>query len=87
MKSKVNLTELYCFYFSILKNQGQQESRNKAMLRDEFFVNMQKFTSSITRTIQQIEGGVRLQVPDLAISPHMSGRVFFLSGCIKESSS
>ena len=33
------------------------ESRNKAMLRDEFAVNMQKFHTSVTRTIQQIEGG------------------------------
>ena len=60
--------------------QGQQESRNKAMLRDEFLVNMQKFTSSISRTIQQIEGGVRLQVPDLQLSPHMSGQKLRIKG-------
>ncbi|XP_076453104.1 dynein axonemal heavy chain 10-like [Babylonia areolata] len=43
------------------------ESRAKAMLRDEFLINMQKFASSITRTLQQIEGEVRLDVPDVDI--------------------
>jgi hypothetical protein len=51
------------------------ESRNKAMLRDEFAVNMQKFHTSVTRTIQQIEGGVRLHVPELPISDHMTENV------------
>ena len=32
---------------------------------------MQKFASSITRTIQQIEGEVRLEVPDLVLSDDM----------------
>ena len=44
------------------------ESRAKAMLRDEFLINMQKFAASITRTIQQIEGEVRLEVPDVVMS-------------------
>lgn len=44
------------------------ESRAKAMLRDEFLINMQKFAASITRTIQQIEGEVRLEVPDIHMS-------------------
>lgn len=43
------------------------ESRAKAMLRDEFLINMQKFASSITRTLQQIEGEVRLDVPEVDI--------------------
>lgn len=43
------------------------ESRAKAMLRDEFLINMQKFASSITRTLQQIEGEVRLDVPEVEI--------------------
>ncbi|KAL5017096.1 hypothetical protein ScPMuIL_006685 [Solemya velum] len=46
------------------------ESRVKAMLRDEFLINMQKFASSITRTIQQIEGEVRLEIPEIEISPN-----------------
>lgn len=37
------------------------------MLRDEFLINMQKFASSITRTLQQIEGEVRLDVPEVDI--------------------
>ena len=36
--------------------------------RDEFLINLQKFSSSINRTIQQIEGEVRLEVPDLGLS-------------------
>ena len=47
------------------------ESQSKAMLRDEFLVNMQKFSSSITRTIQQIEGEVRLEVPELLLSDNV----------------
>ena len=41
------------------KEGGGKDSAAKAMLRDEFLINMQKFASSITRTIQQIEGEVR----------------------------
>ncbi|XP_071826175.1 dynein axonemal heavy chain 10-like isoform X2 [Apostichopus japonicus] len=47
--SKVNLAEL----------------KHRAYLRDEFLINMQKFVSHISRTIQHIEGEVRLEVPDL----------------------
>lgn len=43
------------------------ESKAKALLRDEFLINMQKFATSIVRTIQQIEGEVRLETPDLEI--------------------
>ena len=47
------------------------ESRAKAMLRDEFLISMQKFASSINRTIQQIEGEVRLEVPELELSDNV----------------
>lgn len=36
--------------------------------RDEFLINLQKFSNSVNRTIQQIEGEVRLEVPDLGLS-------------------
>ena len=36
------------------------ESKSKALLRDEFLINMQKFASAISRTLQQIEGEVSL---------------------------
>ena len=49
------------------EEKGSQESQSKAMLRDEFLINMQKFASSITRTIQQIEGEVRLELPDIML--------------------
>ncbi|XP_052801261.1 dynein axonemal heavy chain 10-like isoform X3 [Mya arenaria] len=47
------------------------ESRAKAMLRDEFLISMQKFAGSITRTIQQIEGEVRLEVPEMELSDNI----------------
>lgn len=53
--------------FIIHKQTSIAESRAKAMLRDEFLINMQKFASSIVRTLQQIEGEVKLEVPDVDI--------------------
>ena len=47
------------------------DSSAKSMLRDEFLINMQKFASSISRTIQQIEGEVKLECPDLYLSDSM----------------
>ena len=54
-KEEINIAELHA----------------KALLRDEFLINMQKFSSSITRTIQQIEGEVRLEVPNLVLSDNI----------------
>uniref|UniRef100_A0A2C9JWZ0 AAA+ ATPase domain-containing protein n=1 Tax=Biomphalaria glabrata TaxID=6526 RepID=A0A2C9JWZ0_BIOGL len=47
------------------------ESKSKALLRDEFVINMQKFASAITRTLQQIEGEVRLDVPEIDIPDNL----------------
>lgn len=47
------------------------ESRAKAMLRDEFLISMQKFAASINRTIQQIEGEVRLEIPEMELSDNI----------------
>jgi len=54
-----------------VKKVNVAESRAKAMLRDEFLISMQKFASSITRTIQQIEGEVRLEVPELELGDNI----------------
>ena len=35
------------------------------LLRDEFIISMNKFLSTMQRTIVQLEGEVRLQAPDL----------------------
>ena len=51
------------------------ESRAQAMLRDEFLISMQKFASSINRTIQQIEGEVRLEVPEMELSDNVEETV------------
>lgn len=57
------------------KEDGKGASKEKyaksSMLRDEFLINMQKFASSITRTIQQIEGEVRLELPDIQLSENI----------------
>ncbi|XP_050408300.1 dynein axonemal heavy chain 10 [Patella vulgata] len=47
------------------------ESRAKALLRDEFLISMQKFSANINRTLQQIEGEVRLEVPDLELGSNV----------------
>lgn len=41
---------------AIIQQQKVQEARNKLFVRDEFLIQLQKFTSQITRTIKQIEG-------------------------------
>ncbi|XP_071945421.1 dynein axonemal heavy chain 10-like [Antedon mediterranea] len=49
------------------KQMNVLESHQRALLRDEFLINMQKFATHISRTIQQIDGEVRLDIPDLPI--------------------
>lgn len=41
------------------------ELQKHALLRDDFLINMEKFAKHIERTIQQIEGEVRLDIPEL----------------------
>lgn len=41
---------------SIVQQQKSQDTKNKLFVRDEFLIQLQKFTSQITRTIKQIEG-------------------------------
>ena len=53
------------------KKQGKKESQMSTLLRDEFLINMQKFSSSINRTIQQIEGEVKLEIPDIQYSENL----------------
>lgn len=48
-----------------------KESYSSSLLRDEFIINMQKFASGIKRTIEQIEGEVRLEVPDVVLSDRL----------------
>ena len=57
------------------EKEDDKESESKAILRDEFLINMQKFASSITRTSQQIEGEVRLEVPDLVLAENVDDNV------------
>ncbi|EDO35852.1 predicted protein [Nematostella vectensis] len=48
-------------------SQATEESRSKVILRDEFLMNIQKFSSNINRTIHQLEGDIRLEMPDLVL--------------------
>ena len=45
--------------------EAPQESYSVSLLRDEFIVNMQKFAASAIRTGQQLDGEVRLEMPDI----------------------
>ena len=54
---------------AILAQQKVQEAKNKLFVRDEFLIQLQKFTSQITRTVKQIEGIVSCLVhPDDGLS-------------------
>ena len=44
---------------------ADSESHLNSLLRDEFVISMHKFASGIKRTMQHIEGEVRLDVPEL----------------------
>ncbi|CAH3028713.1 unnamed protein product, partial [Porites evermanni] len=48
-------------------DQGSEESRSRVILRDEFLMNIQKFSSHISRTIHQLEGDIRLEMPDVIL--------------------
>ena len=44
------------------------EARNRVLLRDDFAMHLSKFRKSITRTMQQLEGEVRLEMPQLNVN-------------------
>ena len=45
------------------------------MLRDEFLITMQKFVNHIDLTIRQIEGEVRLEIPEVELTDEFSDRI------------
>ena len=45
----------------------QEQPQVRSVVRDEFLINMSKFCIHIGRTIQQVEGEVRLDIPDITI--------------------
>uniref|UniRef100_A0A452SER6 Dynein axonemal heavy chain 10 n=1 Tax=Ursus americanus TaxID=9643 RepID=A0A452SER6_URSAM len=42
------------------------------LIRDEFLMNMQKFADSIQRTIQQLEGEIKLEMPSISVEREVS---------------
>ena len=52
------------------KSKGKGEDKPgpmRSVVRDEFLINMSKFCTHISRTIQQVEGEVRLDIPEIVI--------------------
>ena len=49
------------------QDHGSEESHSRVILRDEFLMNMQKFASHISRTIHQLEGDIRLEMPEVIL--------------------
>lgn len=47
---------------NIIQQQKNQDAKNKLFVRDEFLIQLQKFTSQISRTIKQIEGKIMVLV-------------------------
>ncbi|XP_007489994.2 dynein axonemal heavy chain 10 isoform X1 [Monodelphis domestica] len=43
------------------------EYHSVQLIRDEFLMNLQKFTNHIQRTIQQLEGEIKLQMPAISL--------------------
>ncbi|XP_057295129.1 dynein axonemal heavy chain 10-like [Hydractinia symbiolongicarpus] len=50
----------------IIQRQKSQETKNKLFVRDEFLIQLQKFTLQLSRTIKQIEGDIKLDIPMFA---------------------
>ena len=46
-----------------------------AMVRDELMVNLKKFYSAVERTVQQIDGEVRLFLPEMPALADGQGRL------------
>ncbi|KAI4568749.1 hypothetical protein MJG53_014367 [Ovis ammon polii x Ovis aries] len=42
------------------------------LIRDEFLMNIQKFASSIQRTMQQLEGEIKLEMPSISVAGEVS---------------
>ncbi|XP_006149290.1 dynein heavy chain 10, axonemal [Tupaia chinensis] len=42
------------------------------LIRDEFLMNIQKFASSIQRTMQQLEGEIKLEMPSISLEGEVS---------------
>lgn len=55
--------------------QGSEESRSRVILRDEFLMNMQKFSTHISRTIHQLEGDIRLEMPEVILGDDITEMV------------
>lgn len=49
------------------KDVAEEAPQVRSVVRDEFLINMSKFCTHISRTIQQVEGEVRLDIPDITI--------------------
>ncbi len=55
---------------------GASRTGSRMPLRDEVLMNVQKFTSQVRQTIQQVEGEIKLDIPpvDLTANPSIAAR-------------
>ena len=51
----------------LVDNLELKQIHQHAILRDEFLINMEKFTSHVNHTIQQLESEIRLDIPDIPL--------------------
>ena len=49
-----------------------EDGKGRVVIRDEFLINLQKFTNHIDRTMQQLAGDVRLEIPDVILGDDLS---------------
>ncbi|PRP79545.1 flagellar inner arm dynein 1 heavy chain alpha [Planoprotostelium fungivorum] len=54
-------------YLPLLQQQSPGQSKITDALRNEFIGNVQKFATQITHTIQQVNGDIRLNIPNIKI--------------------
>ncbi|XP_012518857.1 PREDICTED: dynein heavy chain 10, axonemal [Propithecus coquereli] len=48
------------------------ESHSVQLIRDEFLMNLQKFANGIQRTMQQLEGEIKLEMPSVSVEGEVS---------------
>ncbi|XP_019604311.2 dynein axonemal heavy chain 10 [Rhinolophus sinicus] len=48
------------------------EYHSSQLIRDEFLMNIQKFASNIQRTVQQLEGEIKLEMPSISVEGEVS---------------
>ena len=67
-------------YLPLLTSESVVDSPGNTAASEEFLVNLRKFASHMRRTIQQVEGDVKLKLPDIPLS-----RLQDTAACVSDS--